>query len=161
MWELCALVCLSICSHFTAGALFYCPPCSQMSPCNSTDGCPGGVVYERCGCCKVCAKVEGESCAGHYLSEGLCDENLKCTVSEKHSQRGELNETGICLRKSGWWMYRYTSSGMIICCSRARLPRKLWQLCFLFHDIASHLTVFLPCQCSVVYPGSNILFLTK
>ena len=78
-----------------------------MSPCSTKDkiviardGCLGGVVYERCGCCKVCAKVEGESCAGHYLSEGLCDENLRCTVSEKLSQRGELNETGICLRKS-------------------------------------------------------------
>ena len=115
MWVLCALVCLSICSHFTARAAWDCPPCSKMSPCSrdddvvkARDACVGGVVYEPCGCCKVCAKVEGESCAGPYVSEGRCDGDLRCTVSEELSLKGKLNETGICLRKS---KYSYTKLG--------------------------------------------------
>ena len=139
MWVLCALVCLSICSHFTAGALF-CPPCSEIPNCSDNedlvkarDGCLGGVVSGSCGCCRVCAKVENESCGGPYGSEGLCDEHLRCTVSKELFLRGELNKTGICLRKSE--IFSLLTQNYILLSSfvaRAHLPRKRLPRCFLF-----------------------------
>lgn len=103
LWVLCALACLSICDHFTAQAA--CPSCFVMEKhpnctkdaklVKSRDGCPGGVKYEHCGCCKVCLKLKGESCrGGQHAWEGFCDpdQNLECSASG--------NETGgICVRK--------------------------------------------------------------
>jgi len=52
----------------------------------------------------VCAKQEGESCAGPYGAEGFCDTGLKCSVSEKRAVAGKVDEVGICKGKS-WYIY--------------------------------------------------------
>ena len=64
----------------------------------SREGCRGGVLWEPCGCCKMCAKVQNDLCGGEYGREGLCDNNLKCTAPRDEFLAG-ANITGICLRK--------------------------------------------------------------
>ena len=44
-----------------------------------------------CGCCDVCAKVEGEECGGPWDLNGKCDKGLKCVHKEP-----EFNAKGIC-----------------------------------------------------------------
>lgn len=38
----------------------------------------GGTTLDVCGCCTVCAKVEGEACGGPWNLKGVCDKGLKC-----------------------------------------------------------------------------------
>lgn len=59
----------------------------RIEDCYTTDDCKAGVVYDRCGCCKICAKEEFELCdhidvppPKGYESYGTCGENLECTV---------------------------------------------------------------------------------
>lgn len=40
--------------------------------------CKGGLVDDVCHCCKMCAKVEGETCGGLWGFEGTCDQGLIC-----------------------------------------------------------------------------------
>eukprot|EP00112_Aurelia_sp_Birch-Aquarium-sp1_P008761 Seg1974.3 transcript_id=Seg1974.3/GoldUCD/mRNA.D3Y31 product="Cysteine-rich motor neuron 1 protein" protein_id=Seg1974.3/GoldUCD/D3Y31 len=40
--------------------------------------CQGGTTLDVCGCCTVCAKVEGEACGGPWNLKGVCDKGLKC-----------------------------------------------------------------------------------
>ena len=47
-----------------------------------------------CGCCDVCAKVEGEECEGDWDLYGKCDEGLTCVKKEPG-----FNVKGICERK--------------------------------------------------------------
>jgi len=48
--------------------------------CMSPANCPAGVVADRCGCCQICARTEGELCDEHpeQARFGLCGENLQC-----------------------------------------------------------------------------------
>lgn len=45
-------------------------------------------------CCKVCAKIEGESCGGPGNFSGICEEPLKCI-----SKPPLIGAVGICLGK--------------------------------------------------------------
>ena len=38
----------------------------------------GGTTTDACGCCTVCAKVEGEKCGGPWNIAGVCDKGLIC-----------------------------------------------------------------------------------
>ncbi|XP_019644619.1 PREDICTED: thyroglobulin-like [Branchiostoma belcheri] len=40
--------------------------------------CPAGTVRDPCGCCDVCAKVQGERCDGPYGVYGTCAAGLVC-----------------------------------------------------------------------------------
>ena len=40
----------------------------------------GGYTKNVCGCCYVCAKLEGELCGGYWFHFGRCDTNLKCVL---------------------------------------------------------------------------------
>lgn len=58
-----------------------------LDECESTDDCKAGVVYDRCGCCKICAKEEFELCdhpekniSAAGISYGKCGENLECII---------------------------------------------------------------------------------
>lgn len=42
-----------------------------------------GEVLEPCGCCKVCAKAEGEQCGGPFGISGECGEGLRCEVEKQ------------------------------------------------------------------------------
>jgi len=67
-----------------------CEPCQKVE-CQSLFECLAGVVPDRCGCCQVCARHEGELCdPGKENKYGTCGDNLDC----KH-----FHETGesICV----------------------------------------------------------------
>lgn len=121
---LCAFVCIH-CSYSTVhgSSCLSCREMQMQENCTdnpvvvkSREGCRGGVVWEPCGCCKVCGKVENESCGGVNGSEGLCDNSLKCTAPQKEFLRG-ANLTGICLRKwnEGSWMFRILHTILEVC----------------------------------------------
>ena len=61
-----------------------CIPCSQ-ARCSTPVNCKGGLVKSICGCCNVCAKVEGERCGGPWQTQGQCDSGLKCVVRDRRS----------------------------------------------------------------------------
>lgn len=46
--------------------------------CGPPPKCKGGTVLDICGCCKECAKLEGEICGGDWGELGSCDSGLKC-----------------------------------------------------------------------------------
>ncbi|XP_067143719.1 venom protein 302-like [Centruroides vittatus] len=61
------------------GRTLTCIPCEEATCINKTEEeCPVGVVYNTCGCCKVCAKNIGEVCDGPYKVYGQCGRGLIC-----------------------------------------------------------------------------------
>ncbi|XP_048588426.1 uncharacterized protein LOC5502690 isoform X2 [Nematostella vectensis] len=75
------LISLFILAFFAPYSRAYidCPESCDASQCPRTDTCKGGLIYDRCGCCKMCAKLEWEPC-GIDISgnEWLCDTSLAC-----------------------------------------------------------------------------------
>ena len=65
-----------------------CPECSELEPCPTPVNCKGGTVLGICGCCSVCAKVEGEICGGMWEVEGRCDSGLTCVIRDGRSKAG-------------------------------------------------------------------------
>ena len=63
-----------------------CPPCeNQRCPPLHIASCKVGAVVDRCGCCLVCRKAEGEVCGG--VTYGVCGLGLKC-LSPKPLRKG-------------------------------------------------------------------------
>ncbi|XP_030282290.1 cysteine-rich motor neuron 1 protein [Sparus aurata] len=77
----------------------HCPPCEQIH-CSSRRAlklqCKGGVTTGVCGCCPVCARVEGESCGGTWDYLGKCDEGLVCVYQDSAADRPDAERAGIC-----------------------------------------------------------------
>ncbi|KAB5579283.1 hypothetical protein PHYPO_G00193330 [Pangasianodon hypophthalmus] len=70
-----------------------CPARCDVSACPSPS-CPSGYVPDRCGCCLVCARAEGESCGrAHDLP---CGDGLEC----KHPAGKRLSK-GVCQCRYG------------------------------------------------------------
>lgn len=65
-------------SRVTASGL-RCPPCEKIH-CQRKRrrNCRGGLTTDTCGCCSICAKVEGQECGGSDLYLGKCDVGLQC-----------------------------------------------------------------------------------
>ena len=63
-----------------------CPPCEEMTCSQAT--CRGGKVLDICGCCMICAKVEGEACGGQWRNQGRCDTHLACVYRDKSKKGG-------------------------------------------------------------------------
>jgi len=64
-------------------------PCGVLS-------CQGGTVRDECGCCRTCAKVEGESCGGPWNSYGSCDAGLECKKDVTGDVFYDYYSDGIC-----------------------------------------------------------------
>lgn len=62
-----------------------CKPCDPES-CPRPVGCLAGMVYDYCGCCHVCGRIEGEKCNNDTLQlpykhiYGYCGEELECRL---------------------------------------------------------------------------------
>lgn len=70
----------SVCAPSTAEVLFRCPQCTpeRLAACPAASSRPSCVELVRapgCGCCSVCARLEGESC-GVYTAR--CAAGLRC-----------------------------------------------------------------------------------
>ncbi|XP_053554089.1 insulin-like growth factor-binding protein 2 [Bombina bombina] len=72
----------ALCAQVLAEVLFRCPPCSQerLAACPAAAPSPRPPCLEQvrepgCGCCPVCARLEGESC-GVYTAR--CATGLRC-----------------------------------------------------------------------------------
>ena len=79
--------CSSVCVAIFA---MKCPPCDKIH-CNPRKAskltCKGGVTTGVCGCCPVCARVEGERCGGYFNYLGKCDRGLYCEPQLKNTKR--------------------------------------------------------------------------
>ncbi|XP_068170209.1 IGFBP domain-containing protein isoform X2 [Antennarius striatus] len=77
----------------------HCPPCEQIH-CSSRRAlklqCKGGVTTGVCGCCPVCARVEGETCGGAWDYLGKCAEGLVCVYQDPEASRPDAEHKGIC-----------------------------------------------------------------
>ncbi|XP_069989219.1 single insulin-like growth factor-binding domain protein-1 [Penaeus vannamei] len=55
-----------------------CPKTCEAMICPDTKDCEHGTVKERCGCCDVCKRRQGEKCGGHEHEDGECDPPFEC-----------------------------------------------------------------------------------
>ena len=80
-------------------AAFQCDACNR-STCLDPEDCPGGLVVDPCGCCKVCAKVVDGECGGLYGLKGRCDQGLYCAINPDPGSTITGQEEGICKGRS-------------------------------------------------------------
>lgn len=77
----------------------HCPPCERIH-CSTRRAlklqCKGGVTTGVCGCCPVCARVEGEACGGAWDYLGKCDKGLVCAYQESDTDRPDRERRGVC-----------------------------------------------------------------
>ncbi|XP_011494454.1 PREDICTED: insulin-like growth factor-binding protein 7 [Ceratosolen solmsi marchali] len=68
----------------------------------TNDDCPGGLTWDPCKCCKVCARVEGEPCGGLFGFSGRCAIGLQCLIKNlvPHPRESAVDE-GICTKIPG------------------------------------------------------------
>ncbi|XP_047736748.1 insulin-like growth factor-binding protein 7 [Hyalella azteca] len=59
-----------------------CGGCNQ-GQCPPLGSCPGGITWDACGCCEVCAKSLGEECGGPYSAYGQCGLGLTCLKDQR------------------------------------------------------------------------------
>ncbi|XP_058788892.1 uncharacterized protein LOC131662913 [Phymastichus coffea] len=66
------------------------------------DDCPGGLTWDPCKCCKVCARLEGEPCGGLFGFSGRCALGLQCVIKNlvPHPRDSALDE-GVCTKIPG------------------------------------------------------------
>ena len=62
-----------------------CGPCVK-DECPQVSDCRAGFVPDRCGCCMLCGRLEGEKCDNRTLSQrnayGSCGEGLACLLRD-------------------------------------------------------------------------------
>ncbi|XP_046471256.1 cysteine-rich motor neuron 1 protein isoform X1 [Neodiprion pinetum] len=66
------------------------------------EDCPGGLTWDPCKCCRVCARVEGEPCGGLFGFSGSCSEGLQCVITTLLDHAREVDE-GTCTKIPGRW----------------------------------------------------------
>ncbi|XP_075883470.1 cysteine-rich motor neuron 1 protein [Nelusetta ayraudi] len=75
----------------------HCPSCERIH-CSTRRAlklqCKGGITTGVCGCCPVCARVEGETCGGTWDYLGKCDKGLVCVYQD--SDTPDRERRGIC-----------------------------------------------------------------
>ena len=89
-----------------------CPPCDKIhcAPRSAAKlECKGGATTGVCGCCPICARVDGEKCGGYYNYLGKCDKGLYCEpLVTKHKKIRDHHKSrtpdGIC-KRGRWYIY--------------------------------------------------------
>ncbi|XP_076221389.1 crimpy isoform X2 [Nomia melanderi] len=66
------------------------------------EDCPAGLISDPCGCCKECARVEGETCGGPFGFSGSCAAGLQCVIKNLLPNAREVDE-GVCTKIPGKW----------------------------------------------------------
>ena len=99
--------CLSVCVAIVA---MKCPSCEKIH-CNPRKAskltCKGGATTGVCGCCPVCARVEGERCGGYFNYLGKCDKGLYCepVLKNKGNRLRKRKETEGKCKKGKVFIY--------------------------------------------------------
>uniref|UniRef100_UPI00358F912A insulin-like growth factor-binding protein 7 n=1 Tax=Myxine glutinosa TaxID=7769 RepID=UPI00358F912A len=70
-----------------------CPPLAL-------EGCPQGELKDHCGCCQVCAHVEGEPCGGRNRRYGRCASGYQCRRPEQEVDQRRVK--GVCTCKAAY-----------------------------------------------------------
>ncbi|XP_033101127.1 cysteine-rich motor neuron 1 protein-like isoform X2 [Anneissia japonica] len=86
---------LSLLSRLSFG--LSCEPCYERECVRPI--CKGGLVFDVCNCCPVCAKIEGEKCGGPWGLFGTCDDGLHCKGGRffgDHVKEGVEDDLGVC-----------------------------------------------------------------
>nr|P0CJ14.1 RecName: Full=Venom protein 302; Flags: Precursor [Lychas mucronatus] len=65
---------------------------SLRDSCRIPENCLAGTTKDVCGCCDVCAKIEGESCGGPWNIGGSCAVGLTCVKVDKRN----FHSKGVC-----------------------------------------------------------------
>nr|CAD7588478.1 unnamed protein product [Timema genevievae] len=100
-WQVVAVVVVTLCwgrgPRFADGFSCVC----SLSECEelSEEDCPGEeTVWDPCGCCRVCARVENEPCGGPYGFHGSCARGLECVVAAPATGKAvqDANSEGVC-----------------------------------------------------------------
>ncbi|XP_047346447.1 cysteine-rich motor neuron 1 protein-like isoform X2 [Vespa velutina] len=76
------------------------------------EDCPGGLTWDPCRCCKVCARVEGEPCGGLFGFSGSCAVGLQCVIKNLLPHTREVDE-GVCAKIPGRWR-RHCPNGPVM-----------------------------------------------
>lgn len=63
-----------------------CDTC-DVNVCDDTSDCPHGVTKDKCNCCDVCLRYDGEKCGGLNTREGVCDKDFFCHVRHPNSRK--------------------------------------------------------------------------
>lgn len=74
-----------------------CPPCDRihcsLRKARKLQRCKGGIVKGVCGCCLVCAKLDGQRCGGGLNIYGTCDKGFNCRLTNNSTE-------GVCVEKN-------------------------------------------------------------
>ena len=83
---------------FTTIQSLSCVACDRWT-CRPPLNCKGGLTLGVCGCCNVCAKVEGEECGGLWNLSGTCDKGLTCVLPNVPDESGVVYQwlAGVCM----------------------------------------------------------------
>lgn len=67
----------------------------------SDSDCPtgSGLVWDPCGCCKLCSRLEFEACGGPDGFHGSCAAGLECVVGQAGTALDRVNLEGTCMRE--------------------------------------------------------------
>ncbi|KAL0978954.1 hypothetical protein UPYG_G00178410 [Umbra pygmaea] len=71
----------------------HCGDCS-LDLCPVVQGCRAGLILDRCGCCKECGNLEGQTCDLGEINAfyGLCGIDLQCKIDYSDVGDGEVAE---------------------------------------------------------------------
>lgn len=112
--------------YSTEGLSCYCPTvCSEDAIEQIKQGCKGGVVDDACHCCKVCAKLEGETCGGLWDLEGRCDQGLFCKTPGEPSPYSM--KRGICVKNQLTEVATVSCNYVCVCVAHA-LRTNSWRI---------------------------------
>ncbi|GAB6022856.1 hypothetical protein CHUAL_006954 [Chamberlinius hualienensis] len=76
-----------VCMIFGCCFATECEECESES-CPRPVGCRAGMIFDKCGCCRVCGRIEGEKCDNETLPlpykhmYGYCGEGLECRLRD-------------------------------------------------------------------------------
>lgn len=87
MWKFAITLAIVVTTSLAAGQtiLDECGTCRK-EECPPATDCRAGFVLDKCGCCNVCGRIEGEKCDNYTLPlpykdyYGFCGDNMACLL---------------------------------------------------------------------------------
>lgn len=83
-------------------AISECATCRK-EECPPASDCRAGLVLDRCGCCNICGRIEGEKCDNYTLPleykdrYGFCGDNMACLLRYDMEDLVRISLHGFCM----------------------------------------------------------------